>query len=293
MHTQHKDIVVIYHAECTDGFSAAYVAWKKFGDTADYIGISHNDTVPEGLVGKEIYLLDIAYDMAPLQQLIADNKRVVVLDHHVTREKEIKSAPEHRYGTDKSGVGLAWEYFYPNEQLPLMLACVQEGDLWQHRSSNIHELLAYVEILPFDFKAWDEAVALMQTPAGKQKVIELGNVLILYRDRILQKVSKNVHPVIFEGIRTLAINVNLTRSMISQLGNQMASTLMPPMAILWGVKHDRISVSLRGNGSVDVGALAVKYGGGGHKNAAAFSLPLGSPLPWRHDDSMQKKEAYD
>jgi len=288
-----KDIVVIYHAECTDGFSAAYVAWKKFGDTAEYIGISHNDIVPEGLKDKEIYLLDIAYDMVPLQQIIAENKRVVVLDHHVTREQEIRSAPEHRYGTDQSGVGLAWEFFFPGAPLPILLSCIQEGDLWRFNAEHVHELLAYVDIIPFEFAQWQEAVELVETQAGRQKAIELGSALITYRDRLLQKVAKNVHPVIFEGIRTLAINVNLTRSMISQLGNQMASTMLPPIAILWGVKHDRISVSLRGNGSVDVGALAVKYGGGGHKNAAAFSLPLGSPLPWKHDDSMQKKEAYD
>ena len=29
-----KNIVVIYHADCRDGFGAAYAAWKKFGDRA-------------------------------------------------------------------------------------------------------------------------------------------------------------------------------------------------------------------------------------------------------------------
>ena len=32
-----KDIVVIYHAHCQDGFGSAYAAYQKFGDTATYI----------------------------------------------------------------------------------------------------------------------------------------------------------------------------------------------------------------------------------------------------------------
>ena len=32
-----KDIVIFYHKECQDGFSGAWVAWKKFGESADYV----------------------------------------------------------------------------------------------------------------------------------------------------------------------------------------------------------------------------------------------------------------
>ncbi len=41
-----KDIVVIYHKHCPDGFGAAYAAWKKFGDAAEYLPASYGDPVP-------------------------------------------------------------------------------------------------------------------------------------------------------------------------------------------------------------------------------------------------------
>ena len=35
--TSFKNIVIIYHTDCRDGFGAAWAAWKKFGDSATYI----------------------------------------------------------------------------------------------------------------------------------------------------------------------------------------------------------------------------------------------------------------
>ena len=32
---------VIYHADCTDGFGAAYAAWKQLGNRAEYHACKH------------------------------------------------------------------------------------------------------------------------------------------------------------------------------------------------------------------------------------------------------------
>ena len=47
------------------------------------------------------------------------------------------------------------------------------------------------------------------------------------------------------------------------------------MALLWFERGDGITqFSLRGDGSVDVSAIAKSFGGGGHHNAAGFQLSL-------------------
>ncbi len=43
------------------------------------------------------------------------------------------------------------------------------------------------------------------------------------------------------------------------------------------VSDDRIYVSLRGKGQVNVGALAARFGGGGHHNAAGCTIPYRDP----------------
>ena len=47
-----KNIVVLYHNDCTDGFSAAWAAWRKLGSKADYIGIDPGSKPIEGLNKK-------------------------------------------------------------------------------------------------------------------------------------------------------------------------------------------------------------------------------------------------
>jgi len=44
-----KEIVIIYHADCPDGFGAAYAAWKKFGDKASYLPCYMPAPVPDGI----------------------------------------------------------------------------------------------------------------------------------------------------------------------------------------------------------------------------------------------------
>jgi nanoRNase/pAp phosphatase (c-di-AMP/oligoRNAs hydrolase) len=38
--------------------------------------------------------------------------------------------------------------------------------------------------------------------------------------------------------------------------------------------------SLRSNGDYDVSAIAKVFGGGGHKNAAGFEVPLSTLIGW-------------
>ena len=55
-----KDIVVIYHQYCYDGFGAAWAAKKKLGETASYVPSLARDIYPEGIENKEVYIVDFA-----------------------------------------------------------------------------------------------------------------------------------------------------------------------------------------------------------------------------------------
>ncbi len=91
-----KRIVVIYHKRCPDGFGGAYAAWKKFGDTAEYIPAGYGDAALEGLEGKEIYLVDFSYELpGEMERLARIASRFVALDHHQSSKALTESAPEH------------------------------------------------------------------------------------------------------------------------------------------------------------------------------------------------------
>ena len=98
-----------------------------------------------------------------------------------------------------------------------------------------------------------------------------------YEDKRVQNlVQKNSELVKFAGYKTLAVN---SANWPSQVGNELVKKL-PPIGIIWSRRDNKIIVSLRSDRSVDVGKLAKRFGGGGHRGASGFSLPGNAKLPW-------------
>ncbi len=277
-----KAIVVLYHAECPDGFAAAWVAWKKFGDMAEYLPMFHNNTSIVGsLSGRQVYMLDITYEMPVMKELIARNE-VAVLDHHLMRKKEVEAAQKHLFSDNQSGAGLAWEYFFPEQPMPYLLGLIQEEDLWKFKTENIKEILAAINSLPFpygDFVKFGQIVAEVEDVATRAKYIEEGTVVLRYKETLIADMLRRANPVTFEGHDVMCVNSSVY---VSEIGNRLAAANNPPFGIIWSVRHGKIAVSLRSDGTFDIAKLAEKYGGGGHKAAAAFTLPLDSLLPWKY-----------
>lgn len=80
--------LVIYHANCTDGFGAAFAAWLKLGDSAEYLPIEHGKNFlteyAGSTVNREIYILDFSLPREVMGWLFQRAKRIVWLDHHAT-----------------------------------------------------------------------------------------------------------------------------------------------------------------------------------------------------------------
>ena len=88
--------LVIYHANCTDGFGAAFAAWLKLGDNAEYLPMDYlknTDGVAEfhervkidcSISERDVYILDFSLPKVVMDWLFAHARRVVWLDHHAT-----------------------------------------------------------------------------------------------------------------------------------------------------------------------------------------------------------------
>lgn len=273
-----KPIVVLYHAECKDGFTAAWAAWKKFGYKADYIPIKLGNPPPSEVKNRVVYTLDFTYPDIYLEKFIKDNKKVVVIDHHVSNKDFIKKFPEHVFDISHSGAVLAFKYFHPGKKLPKIVGLVEEDDLWKFKSKNVKEVLVYIGLLDFDFEIWDKLISDGEKAKNYQKFTEKGIAVISFEDKIIDDVIRNnAYPIIFDGHKIYAINA--PRYLRSQMG-MLLSKKYPPFALIWQRDKTRIEVSLRSNGNIDVSKIASKFGGGGHPNAAGFSLSAHSKFPW-------------
>jgi len=274
-----KNIVIIYHGECPDGFSAAWVAWKKFGKNADYFGASHGESIPDGLVDKEIYVLDFSFPKEIMTEVVKNNKRVIVIDHHKSAEESVKMAHEYVYEMDHSGAVLAWQYFYPNLSVPWLLRYIEDRDIWKLELPDTFAMGLMLDTFNKNFETWGELAEELEDEDARRKYIEQGRLIQKYENKIIEDIiNSNKEIVVFEGHEIYAVNA--PHFFASQMGNFLCKE-KPPFAVVWQWSNNKISVSLRSDGSVDVSEIAKKYGGGGHKGAAGFKFDGQLEFPWK------------
>ncbi len=270
-----KKIVIIHHND-QDGFGGAWAAWKKFKNRAEYIAADHDKDVPEGLIDKELYLIDFCYPEAIMRRLLETNKKVVVLDHHVSQQDIVGISTEHVYDVDRSGAVIAWQYFFPGEPVPKLLRHIEDMDLWQFNISNTKEIIAAMDEYPFDLKIWNKIIVDIEDKETAKKYLEAGRTILQYEKRVIERLLGRAEKVDFEGHLAYAVNAPILES---EIGNWIV-THKKAIGIIWSYKGDGIKVSLRSDGKTDVSALAQRYGGGGHKAAAGFAFDVNMQFPW-------------
>ena len=286
MPKESKKTIILYHGSCPDGFTAAWVAWKKFKNQAEYQVIQHNSPPSKNLKRKTIFLLDFCYPAPEMKNLAEENEKITVIDHHITAEKNLRKSDFRKFGNlevvfDKShsGTRLAWDYFHPKSPPPLLVSYIEDGDLWlteTTKRASAREILSFINAYDFDFLVWNKLEKLIGSAKTRRECVERGKLILQYENKIIGDGVGSASAVNFAGRRVLASNYPILRS---EIGHKLLER-KPPISIIWREKGGRISVSLRSDGSVDVAALAEKYGGGGHKSAAGFTLEKGEKLPW-------------
>jgi hypothetical protein len=273
-----QDIVVIYHAHCQDGFGSAFAAYQKFGDTASYMPCSDRVVPPEGLVDKEVYILDFSYPKEVLLELEKNNKKLVVIDHHISAQEAVEAVKEHVFTLDHAASYLSWEYF-TESVVPSFVTMLEIIDLAKDKEGNETDLITYILSKPFTFEAYDDLLKDFSSEEGLERIRAAGRVQHDYLELIIEAIVDKPDFVVFEGYTVPCINMHLPLNEKS-IALRMLYEKYPPFSISYRFDNGLLKVSLRGNGEVDLTVLAGKYGGGGHKNSSGFVLPANIPLPF-------------
>jgi hypothetical protein len=256
--------IVIYHGPpCCDGFTAAWVAWLKYGDAATtYVPAQYGDAPPD-VSGADVLILDFSY---PRDALIAMHKQaasLLVIDHHRTALDALRGAPFARFDVDRSGAGLAWDHLHGGTR-PLLVDYVEDRDLWRWRMPTSREINAWIGCQPHDFDTWTYLRDLIAI--SPKCAFDRGTGVVAVVGPYVLEQAKQAIIVTFEGHQVPVVNTTFA---IDELLNHLATGA--PFAIGWHQRKDgRYAYSLRSVGDFDVSEIARKHGGGGHKNAAGF-----------------------
>ena len=273
--------ICFYHAGCPDGFGAAWAVWRAWGDEARYIPCGHDEALQaENYRGAQLVFVDIAPTNDSLRALGDVAAKLMVLDHHLSSQTRFESDPAlaseieeagHRVIFDRthSGAVLAWQHFMTGaEPVPDLLRYVEDQDLWNWKLPRSEQINAAIASYPRRFKVWS---TLSVRPL--EEIAAEGEPILRSQQIEIERILTSAHRVRIDARPVEAVNATQNRS---NLGHELAKRARFDAA--WGcvyrVNGKRVDVSLYSIGDLDVSAVAGHYGGGGHRNAAGFSLPL-------------------
>ena len=258
--------VVIYHADCTDGFGAAYSAWKQLGNRAEYYPCKHG-TPPPDVVGKNVVILDFSYGNQITKNMIKDANNLLVIDHHKSAMVELHDISNTHFDMTKSGAMLAWEWFHPGKEPPKFIKYIQDRDLWKWELPYSKEFAAAFDMIPFEFEEFEK----FEDDSVFDDAVKRGSYILAYSKTVVKKVCEKASLRTMNGKDVLVVNAS---HWMSEIGARLAPDC--DFAMIWYWDHDDqvTKVSLRAfHDSQDVSEIAKQYGGGGHKKAAGFTLP--------------------
>ena len=275
---------IFYHADCLDGFGAAYAAWKKFGFKEAVYRASRYDEGEDPFdmcePGDEVFVLDFSFKRHIIERQ-SKRLKLTIIDHHKTARADLEGFPFCHFDMTKSGAVLAWEFFHPDKAVPKLLRHIQDRDLWEFRKFETREITTALASLQEDFNTWDKHMH------DTSELSELGSIQVAVMNRLVNDLCQRSGWLEIKGYRVPASNAYHHRS---ELGHALlARNPQAPFSVVFydfqpeGEKAWKRLYSLRAESGFDVGALATAFGGGGHRSAAGFTLTLGDSA-YGHQD---------
>lgn len=253
---------ILYHADCADGFGAAFAAWKVLGERAVYIPVQHGEQPPDLPADANVAIIDFSYRRDVILDIKSKVAGMIILDHHTTAQDELAGLPFATFDMHKSGARMAWEYWHPDTEVPEMIAYIEDKDLWHWKLEQSKEFSIALHSYPMEFEIWEGL-----TP----ELLKLEGVALLRLQE--QMIQSALSRVSFQSLFGHSVPVVNATEFRSEIANYLCK-LYPdaPFAAAYHYdKHGEQNWSLRSIGDFDVAALARQAGGGGHKNASGFT----------------------
>lgn len=291
-------ILCIYHGNCADGFGAAWAVWKRFGDAVEFHPGAYQQDPPD-VAGRDVLLVDFSYKRPVIESMAKMARTITILDHHKSAAEDLVafnkpadifesfdcfaelsqlfgySNVRALFDMERSGAMITWNYFHPNTPPPRLIQHIQDRDLWQFKLPGTREIQATLFSYPYDFAVWDELMDSFDEAGG--------SILQDEGTAIERKHFKDIKELLKAGTMRMTIAglevpcANLPYTMSSDAGIQMAQG-EPFAACYWDTPSGRVFSLRSADNGLDVSEIAKRYGGGGHRHAAGFTLKHGASL---------------
>jgi len=275
-------MICFYHSADLDGHCSGAIVKYKYPE-CEMIGYNYGDEFPwDKVKGQDVIMVDVCLQPFTEHMPKLEEKAglLIYIDHHVTEIDEynlwVKNNPDKKMvvklDENFSACELVWDFFF-GTQVPLAVRLLGRYDVWDHAFSD--DVMPFQwgmrvneNTLPDNTAFWSRLLGVSEDINGVNTIIDNGHFLLKYRDAENAKYIKAcAFDVEFEGLKFVCINRGLTNSQIfDTVWDEDKYDGM--LTFCW--RKGSWTVSMYGTKGIDLGAIAKKHGGGGHKQACGF-----------------------
>ncbi len=302
-----KPDICIYHSPCDDGFASAWIV-RGYWPDCELIGTNYGAPFPGAdYWGKRILIVDFSYPPARVAELMTKHgaQSIVMLDHHKTAQADLKDfaigiqpgfcfreqdVATHlgalhdlgrppviaRFDMEHSGAGLTWEFCYGREIPPMLVQHVEDRDLWRFHLCHTKAVSRLLRSYPYDFEQWSKLAVKLDSRGEENRTImaEAHAIQRFYDHQVAVIAQTATTKTIgkFKNVPTAHAPYDFTSDVASAL---LKANPDAPFAAIIVDSYGGRTYSLRSDDNrEDVSEVAKSFGGGGHRNAAGFRVPV-------------------
>jgi len=283
---------IIYHQvkpgiDCPDGIWSAFIAKRKFPD-AEVIGwcYSHTDNpvVPEVEKGDRLIIVDFSFPESVYRKWSEQGFETLTLDHHKGAWDEIGKLTLDKtqitFDLNESGATLTWKYFFPNQDVPPVLQYVRDRDLWNHQLPGTKEMHEAIASLRGQYKRQGRDIFELFSSLIKLSEQDLlsifepmGQDLLFQKSKKVKAIADTYYMDELDGFTVPHVKLEPgDERFCSDVGSYLNQTLKPLFVVMITTDGQYHLRSDKNGSNFDLIPITKKYGGGGHPNAAGFTI---------------------
>jgi oligoribonuclease NrnB/cAMP/cGMP phosphodiesterase (DHH superfamily) len=281
--------IVLYHKDCMDGLSSAFIAseyFNYFEESCECISVQYGENLIQKLIDLNCYykeynliFVDFSAPREILKTMAENVKSIMIIDHHKTAQADLEGIEEEisnicvYFDMNHSGAVLTYIYFTEQFQgdrfirLPaeanIYFDYIQDRDLWKWElpySEEVSEFLR-LKVIPNNVEEFGNLLRTIDINEAKK----IGSILLESRNKQVSSKIKKTKLINICGIEFHSLNATEN---ISEIGNEICKKYDRPALMYFITEAEEVVLSFRSMDHLpDVSTVAKFFGGGGHRNA--------------------------
>jgi oligoribonuclease NrnB/cAMP/cGMP phosphodiesterase (DHH superfamily) len=250
--------------------------------------VNYDAAPPHVEADEDVLLLDYCPRALALQHLLATARSVSLIDHHRSAIEMLQESGLREslrvciLDEGRSGCGLTWQWLHGDTPPPALVRYVEDHDLWRFSLPASRAVRRWIQ--SFAPTVSNAAVldgvapALVPDAEFPEHVLEIGSAIERAVGALVEAIVERASSELIAGVAVPTANSPV---LVSEVGAELARRHPEaPYSCVWADGPRSRLHSLRSlAGGAAVSAVARRFGGGGHENAAGFHLRRGES-PW-------------